>query len=312
VREVARRAVLLAASALALGGCGGGAGDELGGAAELRVTRDFGGERLAVAEREDVREGDTVMRFLQSEREVDTAYGGGFVQSIDGLEGEGPAGGSDWFYFVNGLEADVGAADHPLSPGDVVQWDYRHWEAAMRVPAIVGAYPEPFLHGVEGERIPTRVECQDDESVACREVKDRLGEAGVTATGAPLGAPAGDDILRVVVATWEVARDVQAARPIENGPAASGVFARFSADGSELALLDEEGEEASVLGPGAGLVAVTELSTQKPVWLVTGVDEAGVEGAAEALDEEALSDAFAVAVGPEGPVSLPVAEEGSP
>ena len=86
----------------------------------------------------------------------------------------------------------------------------------------------------------------------------------------------------------------------------------FSADGSELALLDEEGEEASVLGPGAGLVAASELSTQKPVWLVTGVDEAGVEGAAEALDEEALSDAFAVAVGPEGPVSLPVAEEATP
>jgi len=309
VNEAVRRVALLAAAALALAGCGLGEGEELGGGAELRVTRDFGAERLATAEREDVREDDTVLRFLESEREVDTAYGGGFVQSIDGLEGEGPAGGSDWFYFVNGLEADVGAADHALSPGDVVQWDYRHWDAAMRVPAIVGAYPEPFLHGVEGEKIPTRVECEDDESVACGEVKDRLGEAGVTATGAPLGATAGDEILRVVVATWDVARDVQAARPIEEGPAASGVFARFDPDGSELALLDEEGEEASVLGPGAGLVAATELSTQKPVWLVTGVDEEGVERAAEALDEEVLRDAFAVAVDPGGPVSLPVAEE---
>lgn len=309
MRSAARRAALLVAL-LALAGCGVGEGEQLGGGAELRVTRDFGTERLASAARDELREGDTVMRFLQSEREVETAYGGGFVQAIDGLEGAGADGHRDWFYFVNGIEEDVGAADRELYPGDVVQWDYRDWEAAMRVPAIVGAYPEPFLHGVEGERLPTRVECEDAESTACRVVKDSLGEAGVTATGAPLGAPAGEEVLRVVVATWEVARQVQAARPIEDGPAESGVFARFSPDGSELSLLGEDGEEVSALGPGAGLVAAVEPSTQQPVWLITGVDERGVEAAAEALDEDALTDAFAVAAVPgEGPVSLPLAEE---
>ncbi len=288
-----------------------GEGDELGGGAELRVTRDFGTERLAFAEREEVREGDTVMRFLQSEREVETAYGGGFVQAIDGLEGEGADGQRDWFYFVNGIEGDVGAADRELYPGDVVQWDYRDWEAAMRVPAIVGAFPEPFLHGMEGERLPTRVECDDDESPACRQVKDSLGEAGVAATGAPLGAPAGEEVLRVVVAPWAVARQVQAARPIEEGPAESGVFARFSSSGEELSLLDQEGKQAATLGPGAGLVAAVELSTQQPVWLVTGVDESGVEAAAEALDEEVLADAFAVAVAPgDEPLQLPLVEGG--
>ncbi len=39
------------------------------------------------------------MRFLQSERKVSLRYGGGFVQSIDGLTGEGAtaaATGSTW------------------------------------------------------------------------------------------------------------------------------------------------------------------------------------------------------------------------
>ena len=302
--------LVIAACGLALAGCGLGPGGELGGGAELRVTRDFGQERLASAELTEVREGDTVMRFLQAEQEVDTAYGGGFVEGIGGLESEGPGGGRDWFYFVNGLEADVGAADHPLSPGDVVQWDYRYWQAAMRIPATVGAYPEPFLHGSRGERFPTRVECGDDVQAACDEVRERLEDAGVTASGAPLGAPATADVLRVVVATWPVARSVQAAQTLERGPAASGVFARFSPDGSELSLLDERGEPVRTAPAGTGLVAATELPEDHLVWVVTGVDQAGVEAAAEALDPEVLSDAFAVAVTPDGPEALPVESGG--
>ena len=67
------------------------------------------------------------MRLLQSSFDVETRYGGRFVQSIDGLEGGGAGGQVDWFYFVNGVEADVGAAEYELSPGDRVQWDYRNW-----------------------------------------------------------------------------------------------------------------------------------------------------------------------------------------
>lgn len=304
---IRRAALALLATILALPGCGVGSGEErAGGGAELRVTRDFGQELLASAALDPVREGDTAMRFLQSEREVETRYGGGFVQSIDGLAGEGSDGSRDWFYFVNGLEAGVGAADYELSGGDVVQWDYRRWEAAMSVPAIVGAYPEPFVSGIEGKRLPTRVECEDDSSAACQEVKRRLGEAGVAATGAPLGAPASSEVLRVVVASWPVARDVRAAAPLERDPEESGVFARFAPDGKTLALLDETGGEARSEGEGTGLLAATALPEQQAVWLVTGTDDAGVEAAARALDPDVLGDAFAVAATPDGPVRLPV------
>src|SRR5215213_3528921 len=119
------RLVALLALAAALAGCGLGAGDDQGGGAELRVTRDFGERPLASASRDSVREGDTVMRFLQSARKVSLRYGGGFVQSIDGLNGQGASGRRDWFYWVNGQQGSVGAAERRLRPGDVVQWDYR-------------------------------------------------------------------------------------------------------------------------------------------------------------------------------------------
>ena len=111
-------------------GCGLGEGEERGGAAvELRVTRDFGHEELGTARIENVREDETVMRMLRSEFDIDTRYGGRFVQTIDGLEGAGAGGQRDWFYWVNGVEGSVGAAEFELSPGDRVQWDWRNWQA---------------------------------------------------------------------------------------------------------------------------------------------------------------------------------------
>ena len=39
-----------------------------------------------------------------------------------------------------------------MHPGDVLWWDYRHWSGGgMSVPVVVGAYPEPFLHGFAGK-----------------------------------------------------------------------------------------------------------------------------------------------------------------
>src|SRR6185436_10032571 len=110
---------------------------------------------------------------------VSTRFGGRFVQSIDGLSGKGATGQVDWFFFVNGVEADKGAAEWQVSPGDRIQWDRRDWSAAMRVPAIVGAYPEPFLNGVGGKRRPVRVECDDAHARACKDARRRLEAAGV-------------------------------------------------------------------------------------------------------------------------------------
>jgi uncharacterized protein DUF4430 len=303
-----RPSVLLLLVGAALAGCGVGPGDEReGGGASLRVTRDFGQEVLVEASRPEVRSSDTVMRLLRAHADVETAYGGNFVQSLAGIEGGGAQGHHDWFYFVNGEEAGEGASDRALYPGDVVQWDYRDWQAAMSVPAIVGAFPEPFLHGSDGERIPTRVECADEKAAACGEVKDRLAEEGVTATGGALGAPAGEGLLRVVVGPWAAIRDLRGSSPLTQGPTASGIYARFAGDPAELQLLDQRGEVAAL---GSGVVAATGEHGGATTWFVTGVDEAGVEQAAGLLDEKTLRDSYAVAATAEGPVDLPVITRG--
>jgi Domain of unknown function (DUF4430) len=100
--------------------------------------------------------GLTLLQALDREVDVSTRYGGRYVQSVDGLEGN-LGGRRDWFWFVNGIEGDRSAAEYELRDGDIGWWDYRSWEDVMREPVVVGAFPEPFLHGFEGKRRPVAV-----------------------------------------------------------------------------------------------------------------------------------------------------------
>ena len=302
---MSRALVLLVLVALAAG-CGFGEGAEQSGGAQVRVTRDFGRTLVGASREPTIREDQTVMRLLRSRFDVETRYGGRFVQTIDGLEGRGSGGTVDWFYFVNGVEADVGAAEYELSPGDRVQWDYRRWDAAMRVPAIVGAFPEPFLNGLQGKRRPVRVECEEDEAAACDAAKERLKRVGVSTSGSSLGAPGTETVTRLVVARWPAARIVRGAPLLEEGPQTSGVFARFR-DGA-LELLDASGDAQRRVEPGdgVGLVVALQPRDEELLWLVTALDTEGLEAGVRALDERTLEDAYAVAAGGEGVEKLPL------
>jgi hypothetical protein len=305
-------AVLFAAAVLA--GCGLGSGESPSGGAELTVSRNFGAEELGHSKVKSIPGGETVMRQLQRKFEIETRYGGGFVQEIDGVAGGRRSGRPvDWFFYVNGIESEAGAAARRLRPGDRVWWDHHDWGAAMRVPAVVGSFPEPFRSGTAGKRLPVRVECATDQRRSCDEVRKRLEAADVRVSGSgTLGTPAGKGVLRVLVGRWQDLRVDPAARRIEDGPKVSGVFARPSGDGRHIALLDPRGMKIRSLGGGAGLVAATRFVDQQPTWIVTGTDDVGVASAAAALIEDRLKDHFAVALemGREVPVPLPAGGAG--
>ncbi len=295
-------AIALLLAALAAAGCGLGPGKGVGDV-ELTVTRDYGTVPMLHRELGDVTESDTVMRALERSAEIRTRYGGGFVQSIDGLEAQESVDRSlDWFFYVDGVESTVGAADYSLNGGESVWWDYRDWSAAMRVPAVVGSWPQPFLGGFDGRRRQVAVECLGG-GAACATVRERLRSAGVAVAG---GFP--DGAIRVLVGPWARVRQDPAAAQIEDGPQASGVFADFrpAAGGYALEGLGEDGEPARAFGAGAGLVAATRRYDAPPVWVVTGSTPAGVGAAARLLDAAGLRDHYAVAVEGGEETPLPV------
>ena len=292
-------------------GCGAGAGSEQPTSVRLTVTDDFGSKTLLEQTDPEARAGDTVMRLLERNAKVQKRYGGGFVQAIDGLRG-GREGGRpvDWFYFVNGVLEDEGAAAVKVSPGERVWWDRHDWGTVDRVPAVVGSYPEPFLSGLDGERRPTRLECDEGVEAACDAVTDKLAALKIVAGRSRLGTEQGEENLRILVGRWPEIRGDRAAEQVEAGPKASGVFARISPDGRTITALDERGRAARRLGPGTGLIFATRFRQEDPVWVVTGTDAAGVRLAAEqAFDESVLNEKFALAVADGLPVPLPVAGE---
>ena len=294
-----RRAGALLLAVLLVAGCGIGPGEERSGGVVVRVTRDFGHTELGSASTKTIRDGQTVMRLTESKfDDVKTRFGGRFVQEIEGVKGAGATGMRDWFFFVNGVESEIGAAEYDLAPGERIQWDYRRWDTAMRVPAIVGAFPEPFLHGLDGKKRPVRVECDDVNADPCRDGKVALEHVGVPVSGSALGAPGTENVTRLVVALWPRARIVRGGSTLEEGPQSSGVFARFSKDGRELDLLDDNGDVARTVraGDGTALVAAMRPRADELVWLVTALDRDGLEAGVRALREDKLRDAFAVAV----------------
>ena len=171
-----------------------------------------------------------MIRFLDREAEITTRFGGGFVHSIDGIEGEIADGrSSDWFFFVNGIESSIAAPPRSsVRGGDRIWWDYRDWTDAMRAPAVVGSWPEPFAQASTPEaerargrrstawarRRPATRSARGSRRRASRSTTRGAGDAAAPAPGRPVGPGA---------------RRTRSRRQLDDGPAASGVFARLRA-----------------------------------------------------------------------------------
>jgi len=176
------RSILPLLAVLALAGCGGVGPTAADGTAQLWVTHDRGSELVVGA---TVPAGQSLLRALRSKATVSTRYGGGFVQSIDGVAGSG-LHHRDWFWFVNGLAGDRSAASYRLHAGDIAWWDYRDWAGdAGTLEVLAGAFPEPFLHGYDGNRRPAAVRF----APGLRAGAERIAKLLETADVAPLGTP---------------------------------------------------------------------------------------------------------------------------
>ena len=168
------------------------------------------------------------MRMLQRDFDVETRYGGGFVQAINGVAGGREDGRPvDWFYYVNGVLAERGAAAHELEPGDRIWWDHHDWGAdaghprgRRRVPRAV-----PVGHRRQAAAGAARLRRGRRRRLRRGRRPARARSASRPAGRAPAGF-GGEGVLRVKVGRWAEVRDDSAVRRLEQGPRASGVFAR--------------------------------------------------------------------------------------
>jgi hypothetical protein len=268
----------------------------------VAVTRDFGKE-LILAQEIEIGEGTDAMTALQAVAGVETKYGGGFVKAIKGFSSN-EAGQLDWFYYINGISLSLGAKDYFLSDGDVENWDLRDWSYRQFVPAIIGAFPQPFLNGVRGEAKPTAVVYDEpfaEEAGALAACLVGWGVAEVTLNGAETLSEAIKEQGNLIIV----------------GGAESGLILELNElrqklgffvciQGGKITALDGKGNPAGDYGAGWGLIQATQNpwnpkgvgSGESIVFMVTGADESGVRSAANALinNSDGLGNAYAALV----------------
>jgi hypothetical protein len=280
-------AILWLFCALAFGGCSVGTLGETGADITVRVvaTRDFGRE-LVFSETLQVPPGTSAMAALEQVAEVETAYGGGFINGINDV---GSEHGRDWFFSVNGISSNVGALAYTLHDGDVEHWDFHDWGFRMFAPASVGYFPEPFLHGYNGEVYPTVIVCEDGMEDSAQALLNRLkgfGVADVTIQSVS-GLVESDKQYSnlILLATIDCGLVSELNQVWER----LGFFVHF--ENGVMVSYDSTGDTTGAYGPGCGVIQATQNPwnpkgigvCENVVWMVSGTDEAGVESAVDAL-----------------------------
>ncbi len=268
------------------------------------ATRDFGQE-LMFDETLEVPDGTPAMAALMKVANVETEYGGGFVNAINGVR-SGFSGSQftrmDWFIYINGLQSNTGALDYQLHDGDVQHWDFHDWSFRQLIPAIVGSFPEPFLHGYGGVIYPTIVVYQAGWAEDAQRIADSLSRLDI------------DDI--AIRSLQELTEDEKAAGnlillgtpdfplidEINQVWKKLGFYAHFQEN--KLEVFDIQGKPAAAYGGGTGIIQATRSPwnpqgigvCENTAWMVSGTDTAGVKAAVDTLTSRGTDLEYTTAV----------------
>ena len=271
----------------------------------VAVTRDSG-KVILLEETVAIEEGSTALDALHQVAEVRTKYGGGFVDAINGIssEYEGGKQKKDWLFYINGISPSIGADDYIIRDGNIEHWDFRDWSYQQYIPAIIGDFPQPFLGGYRGEVWPTVIVHDAGLEEYARALAERLHELGVAEVAAweysqlSQAEKEKDNLIMLGTKDNELIAELNAAHK------KLGFYAYFNED--KLVVLNAQGEVAAGYGAGSGLIQATQNpwhpkgvgTGENVVWMVSGVDEAGVRNAADTLlnGYADLKYAYAVAV----------------
>lgn len=233
--------------------------------ARVSVTADWGSTAIADG---DGRPG-TALDATRAVARIATSYGGRYVDAIAGEAGDGER---DWVFWINGVEAPVGAAETGVRAGDAVWWDLHRWTGRVHVPVVVGEWPRPLTRGLGG---PTGAVSADAP----------LADA-LRAAGAAVAEPATAAGPRAVVGAARALarRDPLWARAVAD-PHASGLTAWIDASGAALVWNARAGRAEPVPAAVAVIVATTDgfAPDDPPVVFVAGATAGAADAGARAL-----------------------------
>lgn len=258
---------------------------------KVAVTKDFGHE-LMFEKTARVAPGTSAMAALQTVAEVETEYGGGFVNAINGVKSTfsgKSAGQADWFVYINGMLSNAGALEYKIGEGDIMHWDYHDWGSRNFLPAVVGDFPEPFRHGYAGKTPQTIIVYTGELENEAGKLAQSLAKTGVgdvtAKSHAALSEKEKESSNIILMGTKDDDFIIELNRVWKR----LGFFAYFK--DNTLVTVDSKGEVAATYGGGAGLIQATQNpwnpkgigACENVAWMISGTDEAGTRNAVDAM-----------------------------
>lgn len=249
----------------------------------VRISRGFA--TPPVLERSMPWRPSSAMGLLGRVSTVETAFGGAFVERIDGIPGKAEErGGRAWFYYANGMMAQTGAGAYAARRGDEIWWDYHAWEGVNQVRALIGSYPRPFVGFAAGPARPVLVvhtPGAEEKAAALKASLEGLGLPDVRALPIHAG-DAPDDSPVLAIGPWEEIAGFPAVRAAVSHGGRCGLF--IDSDRSAMRVLDLAGRPRASY-PNAGAIAAVAGGRFRPtpLWLVTGTDLDAARRAADIL-----------------------------
>jgi len=264
------------------------------------VTQDFGSQ-VVLDKYVLPKKGESALEVLQRVAEVETKYGGGFVVRINGICSRYPKVKKDWFYYVNGILANVGAGGYKLCPADVEHWDFHEWGFNAFIPAIIGSFPQPFLSGYGGRVRPTVIVHQPGFREIAEKLRDTLTRLGVKEIWLQTTLPEKKHCHLILLGTQKF----EPVRKLNRNYKKLGFFFKFEDEGAVV--LDSRGKKARVKSAGVIQATQNPWGVGEAAWMISGTGEAQVRAAADILTEhwEQLDCAFAIALINQKIVRLP-------
>jgi hypothetical protein len=272
-------------------------------AARVIITQDFGSE-LLLDEPVILNSGASALDALERVANVETKYGGGFIEAINGVRSEYSQATvkKDWFFYVNGMSANVGLMDYELSEGDIEHWDFHDWSFHAFIPAIIGDFPQPFVGGYQGKNLPTVVVYDEGFRDAALDLAGELAKLGVqdvraqAANGLSSQDKEHSNLMLLGTEDFDLISELNENRKL-------GSYIHF--EEGEVVVYDSQGNKARYESE-CGLIQATQNpwnskgigACENVVWMVSGTSESEVQNAVGVLadDHEQFRYAYAAVI----------------
>ncbi len=240
-----------------------------GSMVSVSITEEFG-RRLVKSGKVRVKEGDSALDALKEVARVQTDYGGGFVSAINGIKSAANGKRKDWFYYVNGTLSGIGSNQWEARAGDTIWWDLHEWSGRNFIPAVVGAWPQPFTIGYSRKPQRSRVMYGDGMESLARDVGGYLEKNGADVVYSTRVSRREHDGSgpAIVFLSFGQARRIPWVVDALAQPGKNGSFVTI--DDEKLVALDSDGQaapagnsaQAAVVSTGSGM------GDASPVWFV--------------------------------------------